>query len=88
MLIGPPDSTKDALVASKPIAEPREANLKALGAAFEKLPAGTHCAYVSSFGAIPPASLTKDGVHPDAAGNQPLAKHLYPALEKLAGIHE
>jgi acyl-CoA thioesterase-1 len=57
------------LVASKPIANEREAKLRDIG-----------CEFVSTFGVVPEASMTKDGVHPDAAGNAAMAKALLGRL--------
>ena len=74
MLIGPPNINKAALVATKPIANEREAQLKALGAAFEALAKEKQCDFVSLFGAVPEETMTKDGVHPDAAGHAAMAK--------------
>ncbi len=84
VLLGPPNIRKDALGPTKPIADQREANLRALGAAFAALAKETHCDYLETFGAIPEASLTKDGVHPDAAGHAALAKVILPKLLESA----
>jgi acyl-CoA thioesterase I len=80
VIASPPNIRKDALGPTKPIANEREAKLKELGAAFEKLAKELHCEFVNLFGVVPDASLSKDGVHPDAAGNEPIAKAM---LEKL-----
>jgi acyl-CoA thioesterase-1 len=80
LLLGPPNIRKDALGPTKPIADQREANLKALGDAFSTLAKETHCDYLATFGSIPETSLSKDGVHPDAAGHAALAKVLLPKL--------
>lgn len=80
LLVGPPNINQAALVASKPIAHEREAKLRALGDGFARLAKEISCDYVSTFGLVPEASLTKDGVHPDAAGNQPIASTI---LKKL-----
>jgi len=76
LIIGPPNINKAALVATKPIANEREAQLKALGAAFEALAKEKQCDFVSLFGAVPEETLTKDGVHPDATGHAAMAKVL------------
>ena len=74
LLVGPPNINKAALVATKPIGKEREAQLKALGAAFEALAKEKQCEFVSLFGAVPEETMRKDGVHPDAAGNAAIAK--------------
>ena len=74
LLVGPPNINKAALGPSKPIANEREAKLRESGDAFAKLAQEAHCDSVSWFGVIPETSLTKDGVHPDAAGNAAIAE--------------
>lgn len=73
LLVGPTNINKDALGPTKPIANEREAKVRELGDAFAKLAKETNCDFVSLFGAVPKASLTKDGVHPDVAGNAAIA---------------
>ena len=80
LLVGPPNINKSALVASKPIANEREAKLREIGDAFSKLAKDIGCKFVSAFGVVPEASMTKDGVHPDAAGNAAIAHFLIPKL--------
>jgi len=74
LLVGPTNINKGSLGPSKPIANEREANLKALGEAFARLATETHSEYVSLYGVVPESSLLKDGVHPDAAGNAAIAQ--------------
>lgn len=83
LLVGPSNINKAALGPTKPIANEREAKLRELGAAFEKLAAETQCGFVSLFGVVPEAALLKDGVHPNGAGNTAIAKVLGPRLKKL-----
>ncbi|MDB6003774.1 MAG: hydrolase [Prosthecobacter sp.] len=83
LLVGPSNINKGALVATKPIGNEREAKLRELGAAFEKLAAETKSEYVSLFGIVPDASLLKDGVHPDGTGNEAIAKVMGPRLKAL-----
>lgn len=83
LLVGPTNINKAALVATKPIANEREAKLRELGAAFEKLAAETKSEFVSLFGIVPDASLLKDGVHPDGAGNDAIAKVMGERLKAL-----
>ena len=81
LLAGPPNINKAALVATKPIANEREAKLRELGDAFAALAKETGCEFTSLFGTVPEASMAKDGVHPDAAGNATIARAM---LAKLA----
>ncbi len=83
LLVGPTNINKAALGPTKPIANEREANLRELGAAFEKLAAETKSEYVSLFGIVPDSSLLKDGVHPDGAGNDAIAKVMGEKLKAL-----
>ncbi|MGV3757707.1 MAG: SGNH/GDSL hydrolase family protein [Verrucomicrobiota bacterium] len=80
LLVGPPNINKAALGPTKPIANEREGKLKELGAAFEKLAKEQKCDFITLFGIVPDASLLKDGVHPDAAGNAPIAQTILPKL--------
>ncbi len=80
LLVGPPNINKAALGPTKRIANEREGKLKELGAAFEKLAKEQKCDFVSLFGVVPDSSLLKDGVHPDAAGNTPIAQTILPKL--------
>ena len=81
LLAGPPNINKAALVATKPIANEREAKLRDIGDALAALAKETGCEFTSLFGTVPEASMTKDGVHPDAAGNAAIARVM---LAKLA----
>ena len=81
LLAGPPNINKAALVATKPIANEREAKLRDIGDAFAALAKETGCEFTSLFGTVPEASMAKDGVHPDAAGNAAIARVM---LAKLA----
>jgi lysophospholipase L1-like esterase len=40
--------------------------------------------FVSLYGAIPESALTKDGVHPDVAGNAAIAKVMLAKLAEMA----
>ena len=81
LLAGPPNINKAALVATKPIANEREAKLRELGDALAALAKDTGCEFTSLFGTVPEANMAKDGVHPDAAGNAAIARVM---LAKLA----
>jgi acyl-CoA thioesterase-1 len=85
LLAGPTNINKGALGPSKPIANERETNLKALGEAFAKLATETHSEYVSLYGIVPESSLLKDGVHPDAAGNAAITKVMGEKLRVWMG---
>ena len=80
LLVGPPNIRKDALGPTKPIADQRDAKLRELGAGFEALARELHCDFTSLYGVIPEASLAKDGVHPDVAGNEAIARAVLPRL--------
>ena len=83
LLVGPTNINKAALGPTKPIGNEREAKLRELDAAFEKLAAETKSEFVSLFGVVPDASLLKDGVHPDGAGNDAIAKVMGAKLKTL-----
>ena len=57
------------------------AKLRDIGDAFAALAKETGCEFTGLFGTVPEASMTKDGVHPDAAGNAAIARVM---LAKLA----
>jgi acyl-CoA thioesterase-1 len=80
LLVGPTNIRKDALGPTRPIADQRDARLRELGVAFEVLAKETHCEFTSLYGVVPAASLAKDGVHPDPAGNEAIAQALLPKL--------
>jgi acyl-CoA thioesterase-1 len=82
LLVGPPNINKSALVATKPIANEREAKLHELGDGFANLAKEIGCNYVSLFGTVPEASMSKDGVHPDASGNAAMVRVLLPKLSQ------
>lgn len=85
LLVAPPNIRKDALGPTRPIADQRDAKLRELGAAYETLARELHCEFLSLYGTVPPASLTKDGVHPDAAGNEAIANAILPRLLGMVG---
>jgi acyl-CoA thioesterase-1 len=80
LIVGPPNIRKDALGATRTIGDQRETKLRELGAAFATLAKQTGCDFVSLYGALPEASLTRDGVHPDVAGNEAIANVILPKL--------
>ena len=83
LLVGPSNINKAALGPTKLIANEREAKLRELGAAFEKLASETKCEFVSLLGVVPDSTLLKDGVHPDGAGNDAIAQVMGERLKKL-----
>lgn len=83
LLVAPTNIRKDALGPSRPIGDQRDQNLRDLTAAYGPLAAELSCHFVALYGVIPPESLTKDGVHPDATGNRPIAARVLAALEQL-----
>ena len=86
LLVGPTNIRKDALGPSKPIGPQREANLRALNAAYPELAKTTNCAFVSLYGVLPEAGMGRDGVHPDAAGHDEIARVMLPAIARAAGV--
>ena len=80
LIVSPTNIRKDALLTHADQADLREKNLKDLTAAYEKLSRETKSDFVSVYGVVPAASLAKDGIHPDAAGNEVMAKVILDAL--------
>lgn len=83
LLVGPSNINKAALGPTKPIGDQREAKRRELGDAFARLGVELHCEFVSLFGVVSDASLLKDGVHPDAAGNAAIARVLGSRLQTV-----
>lgn len=84
LLVGPPNLNKSTLGPTKPIGKEREEKLRELGEAFSKLAKELGCDFVTLFGAVPETSMSRDGVHPDAAGNAAIAKVVGGKLRELA----
>ncbi len=80
LIVGPPNLNKGVLGPTKPIANEREAKLREQGEAFARLAHEINCDFISLFEVVPESSLTKDGVHPDTAGNAAMARALLPKL--------
>lgn len=80
VIVGPPNIRKDALGPTRPIADERDAKLRELGTAFADLAKGLHADFVSLYGVVPEKCLARDGVHPDAAGNEAIARVLLSKL--------
>lgn len=85
LLVAPTNIRKDCLGPSRPIADEREENLVALGAAIKVLADESGCHFVSTYNSIPPASLAIDGVHPDKAGHAAIAAIMLPAVLSASG---
>ncbi len=83
LIMGPPNIRKNALgPASRPIADQREAKLRELGAAFSVLAQQLHCQFLSLYGVVPEAALSRDGVHPSGEGNAPIAEAVLANLKE------
>lgn len=80
LIVAPPDLRRDRLRAGKEIGQRREAQLRALDTAFEHLSGEMGCAFASLHEVVPNGSLAVDGMHPDAAGNEAIARYLLPRL--------
>jgi acyl-CoA thioesterase-1 len=83
LLVGPPNINKSALGPTKPIADQRDGKLRELGTGFAALAKEAKAGFFSLYGTVPAESLTKDGVHPDAAGNEAIAKAMLPVLTRM-----
>ena len=81
LIAGPPNIRKDALGPTRPIADQRDAKLRELGDAFAALAKDLHLGIHQPLRhRSPEMSLTKDGVHPDVAGNEAIARtHAQPS---------
>jgi len=73
ILVGGPYNINRLHLQKKEIADLREKNLLAIEATLRALARAKRCPFVPFLGAIPPGSLTADGVHPDTAGHRALA---------------
>lgn len=86
LLVGPTNINQSVLGPTKPIGDQREAMLRELGTAFEKLASEASCRFISLYDVVPDSALLKDGVHPDAAGNAAIAKALQAEISALSGL--
>lgn len=88
LLVAPPNIHPPAYKKFTPgFADARQANLRAIGGAIEELAKRERCTSINLFDTLPAASLTGDGVHPDAEGNLAMARVLAPALAQLLHAH-
>jgi acyl-CoA thioesterase-1 len=83
LLVGPFNINQEKLGPTYDIREQRDANLRALAVAFEKLAADTGCSFVNMYGVLPPDSLTADGVHPNTSGNAAIAHVMNQKINAL-----
>lgn len=74
LIIGPANICKENLGDTRVIGPQREQNLIKLNAAFKALAEETRCTFFSFYGLVRPGTQEIDGVHPDARGNEPLAR--------------
>jgi len=82
LIVSPTNMRKDALLNHAEQADRREKNLQDLTTAYEKLAHEIQGDFVSVYGVVPAESLAMDGIHPDAAGNEVMAKVILDALTK------
>jgi len=80
LLIGPPNLNKEALGPTRPIADQRIQKLQDLNAAYKSLAGETGCEFLPLFGRLPAETMSRDGVHPDAAGNEVIANEVLGVL--------
>ena len=80
LLASPLNINKAALGPTKIIGNERTAKLRELGAALAELAQELNCEFVNWYGVVPDACLTRDGVHPDSAGNAAIARVMQPKL--------
>jgi acyl-CoA thioesterase-1 len=82
LLVAPCTINRDALGPTKPIGRERDAQLRAIGAALRDLARRTKTGFASTYGVVSDRNLTRDGVHPNAAGNREIARFLLPILRR------
>jgi lysophospholipase L1-like esterase len=76
IIVGPYNLNREKLGATYPIRHERDANLRALEAAYVLFAATRALSFIAMYGVISEAHLTHDGVHPDRAGNVLIAEHV------------
>lgn len=86
LLAGPTNIHGPSLGPTRPIAKERAANVAALTSAIESLAQTRNCAFVALDGVVPPASLSRDGVHPDASGNDAIARVMREAISSALDL--
>lgn len=84
VIVGPPQLRPDRRPDARAAVE-RNGRLRALNRSFEALAREARAQFKSLYGVPPDASLEADGMHPDAAGNEAIARALYPVLLEAAG---
>jgi len=85
LIVAPPNIRKDALLRNREQADQRERTLERMSAEFRELAARLGCEFLSLYGTVPDASLAVDGMHPDLAGNERIARIVLPKLMSIAG---
>jgi acyl-CoA thioesterase-1 len=73
----------DGLKNNKDKGPQRRENLIAFGKAIQDLAAQDKLGFIDFYGVIPEASLTIDGVHPDAVGHAAIAEKAWAELQKI-----
>jgi acyl-CoA thioesterase-1 len=84
LLLAPPDLRIDALRNRAIPGDRRATRLHELDLGLAALARRLDCEFLSLRGVVPPASLASDGMHPDAAGNERIARTVLPVLLQLA----
>lgn len=74
LVLGPCNIRVDALEATRAIGPQRAGNIVALNQAYAVMSAAERVGFLSLHGAIPEGLLARDGVHPDRAGNEAIAR--------------
>lgn len=82
ILIAPCNINLAALGPTKPIGRERDAQLRRIGAACRTLSQRLNVAFADIYGIVSPQNLTRDGVHPSAAGNREIADYLLPIIRR------
>lgn len=83
LLVGPPQLAGDRRPEIEDTAA-RNERLRALGRAYAELAQQMNAHFVGLYGQLPDSTLAADGMHPDVAGNEVIARILLPALLQMA----
>jgi acyl-CoA thioesterase-1 len=84
LLLAPPDLRADALRNRAIVPAQRIARLREIERGLAALARRLDCGFLSLHGVVPQASLASDGMHPDVAGNERVARVVLPVLLRLA----
>ncbi len=85
VLVAPPGMNASALKAEPAVAQARIGKLVEMDVALRALAVETGCRFVSLLGVVPPENMADDGMHPDAHGNELIAKAILPELRAALG---